>query len=65
MKIVDRYASAVRASSLKSEPDTTYSASDVLGAMGLAGKRHPLAVALTRLFTGDNTASGDIVNHFG
>jgi hypothetical protein len=64
MSIVDRYASAVCAGNLASAPDTTFSNSDVLGAVGLAGKRtlgsetpdprqgHPLATALLRLFTG-------------
>ncbi len=51
-KIVERYASAVRSGNLKSEPDTTYSDSDVVGAFGLAGKRDPLATALMRMFLG-------------
>jgi hypothetical protein len=62
--ITDRYASAVRSSDLsnKAEPDATISTdSDVVGAFGLAGKRNPLAVALTRLFTGDNGASTEVV----
>lgn len=73
MKIIDRYASAVRASSLKSEPDTTHSASDVIGAAGLAAKAwrtlpdgskvpgNPLGIAMMRLLTGDNSASSEIV----
>ena len=61
MKIIDRYAGAVRSSNLASKPDTTYSDSDVLGAAGLAAKRAPLGVALLRLFSGDNHASGEIV----
>jgi hypothetical protein len=60
-KIIDRYSSAVRSSNLRSKEATTYSDSDVLGAMGLAAKQRPLAAALARLFTGDNHASGEIV----
>lgn len=66
MRITDRYASAVNASNLKSVPDTRMSDSDVLGAYAIADRRlsagidqfdkHPLAVPLERLFTGDSTA---------
>lgn len=35
---------------------------DVVGAVGLAGKRAPLATALLRLFVGDNRAARDIVH---
>lgn len=35
---------------------------DVVGAVGLAGKRHKLATALLRLFVGDNHAARDIVH---
>jgi hypothetical protein len=69
--IRDRYASAVNTSNLKSDPKTTYSPTDVLGAYGLADRRlangidhhtkHPLAVPLERLFAGDDTAARDIV----
>lgn len=71
MKINDRYASAVSSSNLKSKPETTYSDPDVLSAFAIADRRlssgqdryskHPLAVPLQRLFTGDNTASVEIV----
>jgi len=57
MSITDRYATAIRSSNLKSEERTQCSDSDVVGAMGLASKRHPLAAALTRLFLGDNGAA--------
>jgi hypothetical protein len=60
--MTDHYARAVNASSLVSKPDTTHSATDVLGAHGLAAKRVPLGVALLRLFVGDNHAAGMIVN---
>ena len=70
MKITDRYASAVRSSNLKSVETTVKSDADVLGAFGLAGKAKlangrpgaPLAVALTRLFTGDNHSVREIVD---
>lgn len=61
MKILDRYAGAVRSSNMGSDPDTVYSDSDVVGAAGLAAKRAPLGVALMRLFSGDNHAVGEIV----
>ena len=60
-KILDRYASAVRSSNLRSNEATTYSDTDVLGAAGLAAKRNPLAIALARLFCGDNGAAPEIV----
>ena len=60
-RITDRYASAVRSSNLRSKADTNMSDSDVIGAAGLAAKKSPLAIALMRLFTGDNRASVDIV----
>lgn len=60
-KVLDRYASAVHSSNLKSDPRTTYSDSDMCGAAGLAGKNKPLAMALARLFSGDNTAAHELV----
>lgn len=61
MLIQDRYASAIRSSNLGVDVRTTYSDTDVLGAFGLAAKEHPLAVALQRLFLGDNKAAREIV----
>jgi hypothetical protein len=61
MRITERYSSAIKSSNLKSVEATTYSDSDVIGAYGLASKKHPLAVALTRLLAGDNHASGQVV----
>lgn len=66
MNINDRYATATRSSNLRSRPETTASDSDVLGAAGLADRKltkegHPIAVALERLFSGDNTAAREIV----
>jgi hypothetical protein len=62
-KLLDRYASAVHSSNLASSPRTVYSDSDVLGAVGLAGKDEDkaLAMALARLFSGDNTAAHALV----
>ena len=60
MGIADRYASAVHSSDLRSAASTTASDSDVIGAYGLASKRHPLAVALARLFAGDNHAASSL-----
>lgn len=77
MRISDRYASAVHSSNLKSSPNTMHSATDILGAYGIADRRlnagvdaygketfskHPLAVPLERLFTGDNGAAVTIVD---
>lgn len=61
MSIIDRYATAIRSSNLGSKPDTDRSDSDIIGAAGLAAKRSPLAIALMRLFCGDNHASSTIV----
>lgn len=71
MKIQERYASAVNASNLKSSPETIYSNCDVLGAYGIADRRlssgeghfskHPLAVPLERMFTGDKSAADEVV----
>lgn len=63
MSIVDRYASAVRSSNLRSKPETHASDSDVLGAVGLASKHQPLAWALHRLFVGDNHAMQLVLDH--
>ena len=60
-KILDRYAGAVHSSNLSVKETTVYSDSDVLGAAGLAGKRHALAMALTRLMSGDKQATHDTV----
>ena len=62
MSIIDRYASAVRSSNMGSKPETTRSDSDVIGAAGLAAKHVPLGIALMRLLSGDNHASGVIVD---
>ncbi len=61
MKIQERYATAIRSSCLDVDERTTYSDTDVLGSYGLAAKVHPLAVALERLFSGDNGAATEIV----
>lgn len=52
MKILDRYNTAIHATSLKSEADTTWSDTDVLGAAGLAAKHLPLGIALARMLSG-------------
>lgn len=70
MRIKERYASAVSSSNLKSRPETTMSDTDVLSAYAVADQRlshgkdhytkHPLAVPLERLFTGDSSAGTQI-----
>lgn len=57
MRVIERYASAVHATSLKSDPATYMSDTDVLGAMGLAAKHEPLGVAIARLLSGGGAAS--------
>jgi len=60
-RIANRYQSAVYSQNLRSEPRTDMSDSDVIGAAGLAAKSRPLAIALYRLFAGDNRAVGETV----
>ena len=75
MTLIDRYASAIRSSDLKNkaDPDDTMSTdADIVAAFGFAGHTQqyredgserggrPLAVALTRLFVGDNHAAASI-----
>lgn len=72
-KIVERYSSAVRSGNLKSEPDTTYSDSDVVGAMGFAGHElrvredgternsSPLAASILRVLMGDKSSVSKVV----
>lgn len=76
MRITDRYASAIRSSNMRTDARSTYAPTDVLGAMGIAEREltegkdsrgnpvppAPLAVALERLFAGDNKASSVIVD---
>ena len=52
MFFLERLASAGHTSNLKSDPLTTYSDSDVIGAAGLAAKYEPLGIALTHFLSG-------------
>ena len=65
MWINERYAGAISSKDLKSDERTTFSDSDVLAAMGLAGKSAPLGVALARLLAGDGRAAEDVVALLG
>lgn len=56
MKISERYSIARNASSLKSEPRTCLSASDVLGAAGMAAQQHSDALLLWSVVYGGKTA---------
>lgn len=60
MTFEDRYAGAVRSSNLRGNANRE-TALDVLGAAGIVGKTAPLAMALERLFVGDNTAAESVV----
>lgn len=79
-KITNRYASAIRSGRLVSDPDTTMSDTDVLGAFGLAGKEtrnvlrdgqvqavagEPIAVALQRYLLGDDKNGHQLVRLLG
>ncbi len=61
MKFEERYATAIRTSNLKSEPNTTVSSTDILGAAGAASRQHALAFGLMRLLLGDNGNVGSII----
>ena len=64
MKVIERYASAVHSTSLKSDPATYMSNTDVLGAMGIASRYEPLGAALARLLSGGGAASAiDTLTH--
>ena len=49
-KLLERYSQAVNSGSLVTDPRTTWSDTDVLGAAGLAARHHSLGIALTRMF---------------
>lgn len=57
MKIAEHYSRARSASSLKSEPRTRMSPSDVLGAAGMAAQRHSDAMMLWGVVYGGNNDS--------
>jgi hypothetical protein len=57
MQISQRYASARSATNLASDPRTSMSASDVLGAVGMAGQANPEAVALLNSAFGGKTSA--------
>jgi hypothetical protein len=59
MKLIERYNTAVHASSLKSEAKTTWSDADVLGAAGLAAQYEALGIALARMLAGGG--KGDVI----
>ena len=52
MKILNRYAAAIHAKTLKPDPRSVWSDLDVLGAAGLAAKTQPLGIALARMLSG-------------
>ena len=52
MFFLERLASAVHTSNLKSDPRTSYSDSDVIGAAGLAAKYEPVGIALAHFLSG-------------
>jgi hypothetical protein len=64
MSLLERYSAAMRTSDLsaKATPDATVNTdNDVVGAFGFASKDRPLAMALARLFCGDNAAERQLV----
>lgn len=52
MKIFERYATAINASSLKPDPNSVHSDLDVIGAAGLAARYEPMGIALARMLGG-------------
>jgi hypothetical protein len=60
-RILDRYAGALATGRMASRPDTTWSDSDVVGAAGLAAKRHELGIALARVLAGDDQGAHALV----
>lgn len=48
----ESYSRAIHATSLKSVPESTFSATDTLGAAGLAARHEGLGIALSRVFHG-------------
>jgi hypothetical protein len=52
VKILERYNTAVHASSLKPDANTTYADLDVIGAAGLAARYEPMGIALARMLSG-------------
>ena len=57
---VERYSCAVSSRDLSVDPRTWRSDSDMLGAAGLASIQNPLALALARLFAGDDREQRNI-----
>ena len=60
MSILERYSTAIHASSLKIDPLTTTSNADVIAAAGFAAKHKPLGIALARMLSGGGT--GDVID---
>lgn len=50
--ILERYSTAIHASTLKPDATTTYSDLDVIGAAGLAARYEPIGIALARMLSG-------------
>lgn len=62
MSFSDRYAEATTSKNLKSDPRTSMSDADVIGAAGLTGKKRRLDMALYRLFVGgDDTSQSNCI----
>lgn len=59
MKVLERYNTAIHASSLKPDANTTYSDLDVIGAAGLAARYEPMGIALARMLGGGG--QGDVI----
>lgn len=60
-KILNGYSRAVGNGGLSASDLTTWGSADVVGAFGLAKKKHPLAVALARLFVGGDREARTVV----
>lgn len=59
-KILDTYAGAVARGDLSSDDRSTFRGADVVGAFGLAGRKHKLAAALARMFIGGDREAKEV-----
>ena len=59
MKVLERYNTAIHASSLKPDANTTYADLDVIGAAGMAARYEPMGIALARMLGGGG--QGDVI----
>lgn len=59
-RILDTYAGAVSRGDLSSDDLSTFRGADVVGAFGMAGRKHKLALALARMFVGGDREAKEV-----